>query len=87
MAHWQGLVALAIYWDLAKFYDSVSLVALIAACKATEFPLAILVLALQAHTGPRVLRMLGCCSEPMYFPGVSILAGCVSSTRPVTARF
>ncbi len=67
-------------WDLAKFFDSLNIPLLIKRAEELHFPIDQLVLGMQAHRAPRVLRVNGCCAEPIAATGASILAGCTLST-------
>eukprot|EP00974_Lingulodinium_polyedra_P012448 1202076-Lingulodinium_polyedra.AAC.1 len=50
-------------WDGEKFYDSLDLLDIVRAAEKQEYPADVLCLALQAHSGPRVLRAGGTYSE------------------------
>ena len=67
-------------WDIAKFFDSLGIPQLISRAEELDFPSDQLVLGMQAHRAPRVLRVDGCCAEPITATGVGILAGCTLST-------
>jgi hypothetical protein len=70
-----GMDACAIYLDLAKFYDNISLVKLIALAFKAGYPALPLALSLQAYLGPRFSRSEGCVSRPI-LPTGSVGAGC-----------
>ena len=76
----RGKFVCQLLWDVAKFFDSVGIPLLIDRAEQLRFPLDQLVLGMQAHRAPRVLRVNGCCAEPIPATGVSILAGCTLST-------
>ncbi len=67
-------------WDVAKFFDSLNIPLLIERAEELNFPIDQLVLGMQAHRAPRVLRVDGCCAEAIPATGVSVLAGCSLST-------
>ena len=70
-----GMDACAIYLDLAKFYDNISLVKLVALALKAGYPALPLALSIQAYLGPRFLRSEGCVSRPI-LPTGSVGAGC-----------
>ena len=69
-----GMSSLSIFWDLMKFYDSISLAILVGMVKQFGYSPLVAALDLQAHVGLRVLRWSGCCSGPIA-PCTSVLAG------------
>ena len=89
----RGKYVVQLLWDVAKFFDSVDIPALIRRAEHLDFPIDGLVLAMQMHRAPRVLRINGCYAEAIQATGRSILAGCSLSTslsrafvrEPVTA--
>ena len=89
----RGKFVVQLLWDVSKFFDSLDVPLLVERVVELQFPLDQLVLAMQAHRAPRVLRALGSFGEPIPSTGTSILAGCTSSTslsrgylRKVTAH-
>jgi hypothetical protein len=68
----------SIYFDLAKFYDSIRIPELVDNLLELKFNPQLLRMILSMHTAPRFFRALGACSE-FTCPLVSILAGCLSS--------
>ena len=76
----RGLCTILILWDLRQFFDSIDLSRLIPQCVRLGFPEEALLLGLQAHRAPRILKMLGTHSQPIEATGRSILAGCTLST-------
>ena len=76
----RGKMVIHILWDVAEYFDSISIPTLIRRCEELDFPIDQLVLAMQYHRAPRVLQSGGCCAEPITATGVSILAGCTFST-------
>ena len=67
-------------WDVAKFFDSLDVPLLIQRAEKLDFPIDQLVLGMQVHRAPRVLKADGCFGEPVEATGVSVLAGCSLST-------
>lgn len=65
----------ALLWDLHKFFDMVDPVTLVGKARELGFPLRLLLMAIQMHTAPRVVQLLGACSLPI--PVLrSVLPGC-----------
>jgi hypothetical protein len=74
-----------VYWDMAKFYDTLRPDIVMERAIAMGFPLRTLVLGMMVHQAARALRAGEAYSEPI-LPAQSILAGCglsVSWTRAV----
>ena len=63
-------------WDLHKFFDLVDPVTLVKKAMGLGFPLRILIIGVQMHVAPRVLQLLGACSD-MIDVGRSVLPGCM----------
>ena len=76
----RGKMVIHILWDVAKYFDSISIPTLIRRCEELDFPIDHLALAMQYQRAPRVHQSGGCCAEPITATGVSILAGCTFST-------
>ena len=75
-----GQTTIAVFWDAAKFFDSIEGPRLIRSCIELGFPLDVMILGLQAHRAPRSLKALGTMTQPMPRVGRSIIAGCTLST-------
>ena len=74
----EGLSSLGAYFDLEKFYDSISIDGLIELAILAGYPLHILIFDIIFHLAPRVLKWNGWFSEPLIV-GRGILAGTKSS--------
>ena len=59
-----GQRTLDIYWDVAKFYDSLDLVVLIELCIHEEFSLQVAAMDLQVHLGLRFIKWGGRLFKP-----------------------
>ena len=76
----QGKSVGQMLWDVAKFFDSLDVPILIERAEGLGFPLDQLTLAMQMHRAPRALRAAGTYGPVIEATGVSILAGCTTST-------
>ncbi len=70
-----GLAAASIYYDMEKFYDTISLVVLCRLALKLLYPPLSLAFSVQAYVGGRRLRADGCLSDQI-FPSNSLGAGC-----------
>ena len=75
-----GKTVIGVYYDMEKFYDSISLSGLISWARDREFQPVILCLAMQVHMAPRTLRA-GEAHITVTVPTCSIIAGCRQSNR------
>jgi hypothetical protein len=85
IAHHVGACTGGVYFDMAKFYDSLQVDIVLEKAASLGFPPLVLYLALMVHMAPRILRAGQEYSDPVY-PASSILAGCgmsVAWTRAV----
>ena len=75
-----GLHVAAYFFDLAKFFDSISLAHLMRACLVRNFGAKLMLLALKVHRAARVLLVQTqagmCCSLPVLPGHYSMIAGC-----------
>ena len=76
----KGNIWVQLMWDIQAFYDSIRIPEAIERLEAKNAPQIPTVMALLAHKAPRWLKMSGSFAEPVTKTGVSILAGCTSST-------
>ena len=74
-----------VLWDLEAFYDNVDIPTLIGECQRYDFPMPVLILALQCHMAPRRIRHTDKISRAIY-PSRGILAGCSTSTSLARAQ-
>ena len=77
----QGKTVIQLLWDIAAFFDSIDITELIKHAKKWSMPYEPTILALQQHLAPRALQIGGCFAPLIEKTGLSILAGCTSSTR------
>ena len=75
-----GGCSVSIFWDIAAFYDSISLPMLARSAAALYVPPLAFALAGQMHLAPRHLKLGSAVSSQVAGMGRSIIAGCVSST-------
>jgi len=78
LACWLGEIALAVFNDFEKFFDSLDIPKLLEQAVLTSFPPSILSFLLQQHLAPRVIQASGFTSEALQVFR-SIIAGCKSS--------
>ena len=69
-----GMTAITVFWDLAKFYDSLDLVVVVSLAQRAGFPVRVAAMDLQVHTGLRFLRWHGAAAQPIA-SCTSVLAG------------
>ena len=62
-------------WDLHRLFDLVDPVSLVKEAIDLRCPIHVLVAGIQMHVAPRVLQLLGACSDPIHVCR-SFLAGC-----------
>ena len=72
--------ALGIYYDMEKFYDSISVEDLISAMIAFEYPAHLATIDIQVHLGPRRISWQNLVSDPVQV-STSIIAGNRFSNR------
>ena len=76
----RGLDWTTILWDLAKFYDTVGLAALLIETAANKFSPTTMFMFLLNYLAPRTLKA-GVCHSEWVFPANSLLAGCGEATN------
>ena len=76
----RGEYVIQIMWDVAKYFDSLDIKTLIERAVRYEFPLEPLVMGLQVHRAPRVLKVGNTYAEVLPAIGKGIIAGCTLST-------
>ena len=70
-----GTTALTVFWDVRKFYDSLSPWLLVQEAVRLEYPPLLLAIGMQVHAAPRIIRTSAGCLSNGVTPDVSILAG------------
>ena len=75
-----GKLSASVFWDISQFYDSIDLCKLVGDVEEHGFPLLAGAMALQAHTGERLLKIDESFGPFIRSIGRGILAGCTSST-------
>ena len=76
----RGKCVIAILSDAEKFFDSLDIPTLASRALDLGFPPEVMVLGLQVHRAPRVLKALDSLTDPLPRTGRSIIAGCTLST-------
>ena len=79
LCNWHGVSHSQVLWDMEKFFDSISQMALVKSALALGYPALNLYMGLMVHRGDRYLTFAGCVSKPIPIKGKSILAGCPQS--------
>ena len=75
-----GKTTVLVLWDVEKFFDSLQLDRTIQAAIDLDFPSEILVLGLQVHKAPRLIKACGTLASMIQTTDRSIIAGCTIST-------
>ena len=78
VAHFAGMHAGALLWDLDKFFDSIDPAQVLKQGLAFQYPPLDLALAIAMHVAPRCMVLNGTLSHAIR-PATSILAGCMHS--------
>ena len=76
----RGKCVVAVLWDAEKFFDSLDISTLVSRALNLGFPPEVMILGLQIHRAPRVLKALDSLTNPLPRTGRSIIAGCTLST-------
>ena len=71
---------IAVLWDAEKFFDSLDIPTLVSRAVDLGFPPEVMILGLQIHRAPRVMKALDSLTGPLPRTGRSIMAGCTLST-------
>ena len=76
---YRGRNMLTTLWDEEKFSDNIHILQLISESQEVVYPISILLLGLQLHMNPRVLRCYNHCPG-LVLPRNGIIAGCLHAS-------
>ena len=76
----RGEHVIQIMWDVEKYFDSLDIQILIERAVEYEFPKELLILGLQVHRAPRVLKVGDTYADVVPRIGRGIIVGCTLST-------
>ena len=82
---WIGKQVATILHDFAKFFDTINIPILIKEAKATGYPIVSLIMAMQQHLAPRIIKYYDFVGKPVCVYN-SIIAGCGQSV-PLTRAY
>ena len=76
----RGEVVIQMLWDVEKYFDSIDIEVLVERAVRHGFPKEILIMGLQIHRAPRLIKVAGTYADVIVEMGRSMIAGCTLST-------